>query len=73
MVQLGELESNEAHTRQSRPDSGLGFQVNVLKTFLRVPSSLGRLPDSSVVQLDELVLLGRGWCHSSVASVHFRA
>ena len=30
-----------AHIRQSRPNSGLGFQVKVLKTFLRVPSSLG--------------------------------
>ena len=30
-----------AHTRQSRPDSGLGFQVKVLKTFQVVPSSLG--------------------------------
>jgi len=28
-----------AHVRQSRPDSGIGFQVKVLKTF---PSSLGR-------------------------------
>jgi len=25
---------NVAHTRQSRPDSGLGFQVKVLKTFI---------------------------------------
>jgi len=24
---------NTAHVRQSRPDSGLGFQVKVLKTF----------------------------------------
>ena len=30
-----------AHTRLSRPDSGLGFQVKVLKTFQMVPSSLG--------------------------------
>ena len=29
-----------AHIRQSRPDSGLGFQVKFLKTF-NVPSSLG--------------------------------
>ena len=27
-----------AHVRQSRPDSGLGFRVKVLKTFLCVPS-----------------------------------
>ena len=32
---------NMAHTRQSRPDCGLGFQVNVLNTFGIVPSSLG--------------------------------
>ena len=30
-----------AHIRQSRPDPGIGFQVNVLKTSLFVPSSLG--------------------------------
>jgi len=30
-----------AHTRQSRPDSGLGFQVQVLKTCQVVLSSLG--------------------------------
>ena len=30
-----------AHTTQSRPDSGLDFQVKVLKTFQDVPSSLG--------------------------------
>ena len=31
---------NLAHIRQSRPDSGLGFQVKVLKIFQDVPSSL---------------------------------
>ena len=30
-----------AHVRQSRPDSGLGFQAKVLKTFQSVPCSLG--------------------------------
>ena len=30
-----------AHVKQSRPDSGLGFQVNVIETFRVVPSSLG--------------------------------
>ena len=30
-----------AHTRQSRPHSGLSFQLKVLKAFERVPSSLG--------------------------------
>ena len=34
-----------AHTTQSRPDSGLGFQVEVLRTFQVVPSSLGSRPD----------------------------
>ena len=32
---------NMAHTRQSRPDSGLGLQVKVLHTVQVVPSSLG--------------------------------
>ena len=30
-----------ARIRQSRPDSGLGFQAKVPKTFYLVPSSLG--------------------------------
>jgi len=30
-----------AHTRQSRPDSGLSFQVEGLQSLLVVPSSLG--------------------------------
>jgi len=30
-----------AHIRQSRPDSGLGFQVKVLKIFYVVLFSLG--------------------------------
>ena len=29
------------HVRQSRPDSGLGFQVNVVETFQVVPSKAG--------------------------------
>ena len=32
--------ANLAHIRQSRPDSGLGFQVKFLTTFYGVPSSL---------------------------------
>ena len=32
---------NMARVRQSRPDSGLGFQVKVLETFQVVSSSLG--------------------------------
>ena len=32
--------ANAAHVRQSRPDSGLGFQVDALKTFQVVPFSL---------------------------------
>ena len=31
---------NTAYTRQSTPDSGLGFQVKVLETFDCFPSSL---------------------------------
>ena len=33
--------ANMAHIRHSRPDSGLGFQVEVLQTFYDVLSSLG--------------------------------
>ena len=34
-------QANMAQIRQTRPDSGLGFQVKVLKTFEVVPPSLG--------------------------------
>ena len=40
-----------AHTRHSRPDSGLGFQVNILITLEVVPSSLGSGP---MINLDRL-------------------
>ena len=33
-----------AHTRQSRPDSGLGVQVKDRQTFEAVPTSLGSSP-----------------------------
>ena len=33
--------ANMAHVRQSRPGTGLDFQVEVLKTFEGVPSSPG--------------------------------
>jgi len=38
------------HIRQSKPDSGLGFQVKALKPFEAVPSS--RLPPRLFSQLD---------------------
>ena len=34
--------ANMAHTRQSRPDSGLSFQVNTFEIIRAVHSSLGR-------------------------------
>jgi len=39
-----------AHIRQSRPDSGLGFQVKVLTTFQVDPSSRG----SGMVRIRQL-------------------
>ena len=33
--------ANSVHIRRSRPDSGLGFLAEVLKTFQFIPSSLG--------------------------------
>ena len=33
--------ANVAHVRQSRPDSGRGFQAKVVETVNAVPSSLG--------------------------------
>ena len=38
---------NMAHMRQMEPDSGLEFQVNVLKAFEGVPSSLGSSGDTT--------------------------
>ena len=37
----GASPANMAHSRQSKPDPGLGFQAKVLETFPGVPSSLG--------------------------------
>ena len=42
VVCASRCQANMAHMRQSRPDSGLGFQIKVLKTFSVVPSWLGR-------------------------------
>ena len=39
--------ANSAHIRQSRPDSGLAFQVKVLKPFKNVPSLLERVMQSA--------------------------
>ena len=41
LVDQDRFQANMAHIRQSRPDSGLGFQVKGLVTFQAVPSSLG--------------------------------
>ena len=43
-------ERHMAHTRQSRPDSGLGFQVKVDQTFQVVPSSRGSGLDTDVAR-----------------------
>ena len=40
-AERGRCRANSEHIRQSRPDSGLGFQEKVLHTFQAVPSSLG--------------------------------
>ena len=37
----GRCRTNVAHTRESRPDSGLGFQVKSARTFENFPTSLG--------------------------------
>ena len=37
----GRCRANMAYIRQSRPDSGLGFQVKVVEAFQLVLSSLG--------------------------------
>ena len=42
LLSRGRCRANVARLTQSRPDSGLGFQVNDIQTFWVVPSSLGR-------------------------------
>ena len=42
--------ANVAQTRQSRPDSGPGFQAKALRRFLDVPSSLGSGLSAAVFQ-----------------------
>jgi len=39
-MDAGRCRANVAHIRQTRPDSGLGFQVKVRIPFEGVPSSL---------------------------------
>ena len=43
-----------AHVRQSRPDSGRGFQVKTLKPFSVVSSSLGSGASADLLVLDPL-------------------
>jgi hypothetical protein len=42
-IWVGSCRANMAHTRQSRPDSGLVFTLNAVTTFSVVPSSLGKM------------------------------
>ena len=55
----GRCRANMAHTRQSRPYSGLNFKVNVLKTVQAIPFSLGsgREENSSFIVSSSLLLL----------------
>ena len=50
-VASNRFRANMAHTRQSRPDSGLGFQVKLVKPYQVVPSLLGSGKYSSHVRL----------------------
>ena len=50
--------ANMASIRQSRPDSGLGFQVKALKNFLVVPSSLERGTSGDRVRARPPTLVG---------------
>jgi len=44
-LELVKVRANSAHIRQSRPDSGLGFQVKVLQTFrMRPPARVLGMP-----------------------------
>jgi len=54
--------ANMAHVKQSRPDSGLGFQVEVLEIFQVVPSSQtnGFFPRAASSQEYAYLSLSRG-------------
>ena len=54
-----------AHRRKSRPDSGLGCQVNVLECVQGVPSSLGRGGSGARAGLYLLKADVTVWSHSS--------
>ena len=56
-----------AHIKQSRPDSGLGFQVKVLKTFYAVPSSFG---SGKVERSTRLNHLGAGHANDPLIPGH---
>jgi len=47
-------------TRQSRQDSGLGFQIKVLKPFTVGPSSLGSGPRAACFGIAPAFLAARG-------------
>ena len=47
---VGRLRANVAHIRQTRPDSGLDFQVEVLEHFQVVPSWLGNGRSSAPIR-----------------------
>ena len=57
-----------AHIRQSRPDSGLGVQIKVLKALRVVPSSLRKLEGSSANLRARTV---DGARHACVRHAHF--
>jgi len=57
-----------AHARQSRPDSGLGAQVEVPKMFQVVPSSLG----SDRACMRTVPQSSKGCCHSRLRSAKRR-
>ena len=56
---------NSAHVRQSRPYSGLGVQVKVVKLFEVVPASLGSSKDVDhcveVCKVRDLIFKGLGF------------
>ena len=55
------LTRNSAHTRQSGPYPGLGFHVEVERTFQVVPSSLGSEGGHARTQTPAQTLLHRTW------------
>ena len=71
LVSAVRCRANMAHVGQSRSDSGLGFQVQVFKTFLVVPSSLARGHLTRARNLYQMRLISGTPPHETTQAIRF--